>query len=850
MGLKTFLRAGCAGATFFVGSALAQTNGNDAYEYSPTPLPQNVCLYREKRPVWHYIPANQVDPDAVLALSRQGDYPILLESGGIVSQGTRLGGTAADAADYRAIENAEAQVRFFRNNSELDEGQKKALTSDKCLAAMGEFLNPEQRKEFEQLSREAKDRTMLQLGKTKISEGDRSDLPNACLKGNSQQNRDTLIRSLADELTNFERDFKNPARDLSAPIPYGQALKPDQHYLRVSVVQSNLSFDRRFLKKFYPALYAEIELDQFNGLSAQGISAEDSDFRKDKARVGRTQVLNQVVLPPTPYVDGAFSMNMSIMAVESHDYGRAFLNFLSNVSKSTSSSLLSEAIKIYGVINTGIQELAATDDENQFLEAGIAMQLSRPRTGYWLLLWPTDDFMEAYARPNSSECREETPKTSRAPLAALVQNRTGGRESFSVSELFYVAKAGPGDVRLLVRRDISDKDRNPTKVRDTVEMVLVDENGAVIASHSETTEGEDPPAKYQYEPFDNASWALIRVEGLISNPNWQRIPGLLTAQQNVISRMLTFYLPDFTRTESYLPLVSIPIEPTDSDADDAAESSAQTKSSQDNADDESQSNNEDDDAERARDEEAFKKELNKDLQLFYGLIAGSPDLLRDDKDAIIKREQERFQRQLHVLRTTELRDRLIAEGYRRWREDVRRDACTRLESLFAGVPGVGGDDDICKGVSAGSAGQTPPVEEETADTSDGAETDSADEGGETIDLGENFDRASVRLLAASNAGELRSSPSALAKQIVQHGAGLSDSVDQFFAAHPTYAYVTGFQGSAEVSDKVISDLLKHPRAEQVRLEAAKYVHALFAADWVWDEQTRPQEPISAPPAVE
>lgn len=238
--------------------------------------------------------------------------------------------------------------------------------------------------------------------------------------------------------------------------------------------------------------------------------------------------------------------------------------------------------------------------------------------------------------------------------------------------MFYVAKTGPADVALLVKHALTDKDR----------------------------EASGASGQHQYEPFDNATWALIRIDALSTNPNWQRIPGLLDAQRRILERMLQFYLPDFSRSGSYLDMQHW------GDADEEKTKSEERQSSL--------------DEEKKKDEESFKKELTKDFQFYYGLLMAFPDLLPTDKYRIIEKEQLRFQRHLHVLATADLRDRLVSEAYARWREDVRKKKCGAIKDRFGdtvenrnGVDPCANADQSTEDTTAPKKGdRRAPIEEE------------------------------------------------------------------------------------------------------------------------------------------
>ncbi len=804
MTFKTLLRASCAAVAMCMGaSAFAQDFGADAPE---------TCLYRNGRPVWHFIPAKQVANDVQQAMRRSTDYQILRDSGGRISQEDYYSGLAGNLQDARLNRDLRDQLRSMRNggekNPKLDairsRGCQIAVANDDGIGTARDALIAAA-KEFDiTLSQEEALASLPDYG---------TQLPEVCLP-ETTQSPDELIRSLAEELTEFSDESSSPGPDPSAPIPYGASLNPGWHYVRVTMVQSNLAYDRRFWRKYYPALYTELQFDSFGSeRKAIGISAEDGHYKHDKNRVRRTLVMNQVVLPPTPYIDGEMRAEISILAVESYDYGRAFISFLSNVTNGVSSKLLSQAEEVFKILDEGIKQLAGTDAEKQFLEAGVAIDWPRPRTGYWLLLWPNKDFIEAYGRPNSkNSCPSKTPMTTRSPWSRVIQNRQGGKETFSVSNLFRIAKTGPSEVTLLAKRTEAGREGSTAKTD-------------------------------LYEPLDNATWSLIRVDALSTNPNWQRIPGLIDAQQNIIKRMLQFYLPDFAKSGTYLDLRQMSEEEKEklTDLQSDAEQQVAIEEAKEKLKAELEAKETDEEK-----EQFFLDELTKDFQFYYGLLMSSPDLLATDKYKIIEREQLKFQRHIHVLRTTELRDQLVAEGYKRWREKVRREACSRLSG--EGLTAVKKQpDDIKKTVcsepsdSRGEAGndaeaETPPVEEDDGASGDDEPIVEPSENTQPQDPPPDQEGLTLSPPPGNQSASLDGafSPQLAAMRVDQSASAMTHAVDEFMATHPHQAMLASYRGPESIDGAMIVHVAEQEGGLHVKQKVAEYLSEILMEDWILD----------------
>lgn len=351
-----------------------------------------------------------------------------------------------------------------------------------------------------------------------------------------------------------------------------------------------------------------------------------------------------------------------------------------------------------------------------------------------------------------------------------------------------------------------------------------------------------------YERFDNATWSLIRVDALSTNPNWQRIPGLLDAQQRILGRMLQFYLPDFTKSGSYLDLQST------MSAEEIAALNIEGAAAAANAIKEEGKKEKLAAAQQQRDEQKtaktkekfFQEELTKDFQFYYGLLMSSPDLLATDKYKIIEREQLKFQRHLHVLSTTDLREQLVAEGYRRWRESVKRDTCKKLAEKFKGVEPKTDPDQACPApaeAEAGDGNNTPaPDAGNGTDPNAAGEADSAD-----TTPTENEVAGATEPVALSpgvvpgpppgfggQASSVEFSSELAAVRVNNSAHSLTDSVDEFMAAHPREAILANYRGPASIDGAMIMHAADRPGGEPVKRQVAEYISDLLMESWIND----------------
>lgn len=711
-------------------------------------LAQHVCEYRLGRPVWHFIGHEQivnefeisgtemdlVDQNGRSAGSghfsiRNDDYNMLRESGGVITQSQEF-----DEDNMRGIDrqfSEEILSESKRNTSQYTP----PYADDDC---------PEENDGKNQDDNEDGNKEQ------------RSSISSCSFSAES-------IEQFARELFEFDDSMnRQSGRDASARIPYGSYLNPNWHYLRISMVQANLVYSRRLISNFFPAIHSDITFDTLGGReTATGISTQDASiYDLDRRRVRRTMALNQVILPPTPYVGGDVRADIAVVGVESYDMGRAFLRFLDDITDKVGGELLSAATPIFNIIDEGITHLAGTQRDKQFLEAGVASNWPKPRTGYWVIIWPSEDFIDA---TNTYQCTQPEQTDTRGIISRIIENRPGGGQPFSINDSLYIDALSPDEVILTVAYG---KDGNNVRI-----------------------------------PLDNATWALVRVEALETNPNWQRIPLVAERRQLIIQKM-----------------VDMQLQGEGASANGASDEKKETEK------------NENGEPVGAASDPVIKKavlrrELDHDLSEYFGLILASTDLLAVDKAAIIASEQNAFSRHLNILESVEPRDSFIRRAYEGWREYRRLRGEAWLERLLREncqtSRTVREELERCKGVPA-------PGDQAHGQDGDGAAAESGAPPEDADGSAENDGNASANIADAPIlASALRAFEDfAEARRATLH------LVEQ----DPYFAREIDFRGAESIDGEMILAAMKHPRGGDVRSAMARGLTSAVDVSWIQTSQ--------------
>ncbi len=783
---KALLRASAAAVVFSAGIGASAQGANskiDRTDEQPT-----VCTYRDNTPVWHFLPADQI-PDDLKDIDKNPVHNerYLTERGGA---STRIGALENElheraahdffAALERAIDgdaqsNEQVCITYLKYNGFTDEGAKK-----QCTAPDESILERTQRAKSKERDPTAE-------------------------KPFGFNTRD--IEQLGQSLTEFdETSGGRPGESQIARIPYGAPLNPGWHYVRVTLAQANLSFSRRFWKTFYPAVHTNIQFDTNAGAqSATGITTDESLFNLDRRRTQRTLVRDQVILPAAPYIGGDFQMDVAVIGVQSYDYATQFMGFLDSVTNDVGAQLLSEVTPIYKILNKGIQYLSRTEKKTQFLQAGVALDFDKPRTGYWLLLWPNDDFLSAYAE--ISQCSNKTPKTERSPLARLVQNRTGGKDAFAINKgiKLYRNSAGSGTDGLVLLARQTKEGR-------------ADKNG-------------------QWEPLDNTTWALIRVDALHTNPNWRRITGLTDARTSIMETIISIHLPGLTigngsdstpdnnTGKKPQPSTDKPIEGKPANA--GGDAVVPTPSNR----------------------QTLKDKLDRDVQFYLSLIVKSPDLLEYDKYKIMQSEILSFERIIHVLRSAELRRDLINGAYRAWRDKEETEAKQKIECLSKRkfkTKAKLTDAELKKCSQSSPAG---PVDETDQSKDTPAKPNPVED--KKLKKQKDFkpqpddEDSSVKSEQSTNLV----TPGAAFAKVDQSALALTRSVDLFMAAHPYEATLLNYRGPESINGDLLDKIASHQAADAVRQSINEYLADILMGIWTVSKIANTPLNFSNPSAI-
>ncbi len=731
MTFKGYLRAGCAVAACFAGTGIAAAN-------------ENYCTYRDGRPVWHFMPAEAIPNDFLDAAKLSDGYL------------TQRGGRGFQENVY-TDECINELVEVYKKKFSLDSDDTQLLRAD-----IEQFNGtPDMRFVFEGIP---KPNACENANVSNIEDVFKERADSQKFKDLSAQDRLTWIENIGRELTEFDQTEGDEAGDSDvAQIPYGAPLNPEWHYMRFTLVQANLSFSRRFWKVFYPAVHTNISFSSVDGpIDASGITTDKSHYALDRRRVSRTLVRNQVILPATPYVGGDVNLDVAVIGVQSFDYATQFLEFLDSVTNDIGAKLLSEVTPIYKIINNGIEYMSRTKKETQFLISGVALDLDKPRTGYWLLLWPSKDFVKAYA--DTEHCRTDTPETYRPPLATLVQNKPGGGAPFSINDGIKLVRTSEGggtdSLTLLVRQNDEEGDRQ-------------------ISERTGLPTG-------QWEPLDNASWALVRVDALRTNPNWRRIAGAANARRKIIETMANMYFPNFFSGKGSNATTN------NNTPDDATTPSNGTRTLED--------------------------KLEADIQFYMTLLLSTPDLLEFDKYQIVQRELISMKRHRHIFETVGQRGDLIADAYEKYRKwDEFRLKC-QFQNYFGDAAPEGFDCKTKKKASS-PAPADPPPEPEAAPTTPVDESEMTQEPEATPTAPEDVDEVTPESVAFTP------------PNLKESGDKLTNLLDAFMASHPAEAVVLGYNGPSTLDEQILMHAAAHPDGAVIRSQLIDFVADSMMFDW-------------------
>jgi hypothetical protein len=199
----------------------------------------------------------------------------------------------------------------------------------------------------------------------------------------------------------------------AAPAP--PRSEDEEYYVTIDLGSMRVPKVSRGYTKLYGVVHSFISAPTFE-------SAANVEFRVvikpedlkniDAAHLDRVLQINKRLLGPIPYRGGRLTLEVGLYSVKSADLVDPYLNLLQEMSGKAGVSFVNTALPFAGLLKKGLDLLTGNAAEST-LEIGLATDLERPRTGWFLLMAGPKDVVQAEdlrVDPNDSRLLDKDAK--------------------------------------------------------------------------------------------------------------------------------------------------------------------------------------------------------------------------------------------------------------------------------------------------------------------------------------------------------------------------------------------------------------------------------------------------------
>ena len=307
-------------------------------------------------------------------------------------------------------------------------------------------------------------------------------------------------------------------------------------------------------KTYYPAIKSRLDfatLEEQSKKRLDFITTAPQVLTDNAAKPNRVLIKNRQLLSPTPYLGGGVIAEFSLIAIGSGDIARSALSIVDNVSEVTGFSFVSQIGAFGRVVKDGIDKILNVDEGSRF-RAGVATSFEDPIIGYWVLMWPQQDWERQildyvrvlFAGKNVSSKIQKRLSDYLYHNGVDVCDMVVAGSRFKLNEEFIDSPKN--------KKPDPDKERilDPN-VEPQLYLKLSSEHGVmkVLAEELKTdpdTENLDVSNEHFWN-LGGISWALIEFEAFENHPAIFRVPGLSSVYREVTEAFSTGDLSDAWR---------------------------------------------------------------------------------------------------------------------------------------------------------------------------------------------------------------------------------------------------------------------------------------------------------------
>jgi hypothetical protein len=168
--------------------------------------------------------------------------------------------------------------------------------------------------------------------------------------------------------------------------PGSTQILADQDYVKVFLRSMRIVNVRKGLKKFYGVVHSFISLPHLEKTAEfQVLTTPQELMNIDAGNVDRVLQFNKILVDSVPYRGGGVEIELGLFSIQSVDLTDSFLEVLEGMADAAGVGYVSIAMPFVGPLRKGIDLLLGTTNSS-ILEVGIATTMSKPSTGYFVVM--------------------------------------------------------------------------------------------------------------------------------------------------------------------------------------------------------------------------------------------------------------------------------------------------------------------------------------------------------------------------------------------------------------------------------------------------------------------------------
>ncbi len=290
-------------------------------------------------------------------------------------------------------------------------------------------------------------------------------------------------------------------------------------YMGVNIRYVNLDTNMGVTgRTYYPAIQTTLGFSTINGEKKfDYVTTAPQVLTENKTHPSRVLIKNRQLLTPTPYLGGGLRAELGIIAVSSGDVAESALSIVDNVSQVTGLSFVSQIGAFGRVVKEGVDRILSVDKDSVY-RAGVATAWEEPIIGYWVLLWPQQDWNKRFIDYFKIRFGSGLTNKTQKKLAQYIKHN-----GFNVCDLVIgYSRFGP-DNSATQAIGLNAEPQLYLRIRDEFFINLIREEigGGNVRPDHEILKGDE-----FFWNLSGISWALIETEAFTGHPDIYRVPNL------------------------------------------------------------------------------------------------------------------------------------------------------------------------------------------------------------------------------------------------------------------------------------------------------------------------------------